>query len=151
MIKRKRLIHPILQIIFVQIASTSMHLMNSVPQAAETTFAFSSVCILLLWFRYLVEKCNETLVDDSMKKVVFIGVLDIAGFEIFDVSTVHYSFKKIFPQIVSKLNSWERCYINKTKKISSMTRKTKSSCFLVKNTVVCPNLMRIRRKNSISN
>jgi hypothetical protein len=33
-----------------------------------------------------VEKCNETLVDDSMKKVVFIGVLDIAGFEIFDVS-----------------------------------------------------------------
>ena len=149
MIKRKRLIHPILQIIFVQIASTSMHLMNSVPQTAETTFAFSSVCILLLWFRYLVEKCNETLVDDSMKKVVFIGVLDIAGFEIFDVSTVHYSFKKIFPQIVSKLNSWERCYINKTKKKSIMTRKTKSSCFLVKNTVVCPNLMRIRRTNSI--
>jgi myosin heavy subunit len=35
-----------------------------------------------------VEKCNETLVDDSMKKVVFIGVLDIAGFEIFDVSIV---------------------------------------------------------------
>ncbi len=33
-----------------------------------------------------MEKCNETLVDDSMKKVVFIGVLDIAGFEIFDVS-----------------------------------------------------------------
>jgi len=35
-------------------------------------------------FRLLVEKCNETLVDDTMKKVVFIGVLDIAGFEIFE-------------------------------------------------------------------
>lgn len=36
-------------------------------------------------FRFLVEKCNQTLVDPSMKKVVFIGVLDIAGFEIFKV------------------------------------------------------------------
>merc|ERR1719192_3237606 len=34
-------------------------------------------------FNYLVERCNETLVDDTMKKAVFIGVLDIAGFEIF--------------------------------------------------------------------
>ena len=36
-------------------------------------------------FRFLVEKCNKTLVDLTMKKVVFIGVLDIAGFEIFKV------------------------------------------------------------------
>ena len=36
-------------------------------------------------FRFLVEKCNVTLVDPTMKKVVFIGVLDIAGFEIFKV------------------------------------------------------------------
>ncbi|CAB4054204.1 MYH6_7 [Lepeophtheirus salmonis] len=35
-------------------------------------------------FRFLVEKCNLTLVDKSMKKVFFIGVLDIAGFEIFN-------------------------------------------------------------------
>merc|ERR1719167_1228236 len=35
-------------------------------------------------FNSLVEKCNETLVDDTMKKAVFIGVLDIAGFEIFE-------------------------------------------------------------------
>ena len=34
-------------------------------------------------FKFLVEKCNKTLVDPTMKKVVFIGVLDIAGFEIF--------------------------------------------------------------------
>ena len=36
-------------------------------------------------FRFIVEKCNQTLVDPTMKKVVFIGVLDIAGFEIFQV------------------------------------------------------------------
>merc|ERR1712121_80103 len=35
-------------------------------------------------FRIVVEKCNETLIDPSMKKVSYIGVLDIAGFEIFD-------------------------------------------------------------------
>merc|ERR1712066_970260 len=35
-------------------------------------------------FRIVVEKCNETLIDPTMKKVTYIGVLDIAGFEIFD-------------------------------------------------------------------
>jgi len=35
-------------------------------------------------FRLVVEKCNETLIDPTMKKVQYIGVLDIAGFEIFD-------------------------------------------------------------------
>merc|ERR1711892_94697 len=35
-------------------------------------------------FRIVVEKCNETLCDPGMKKVSYIGVLDIAGFEIFD-------------------------------------------------------------------
>merc|ERR1719158_2300044 len=35
-------------------------------------------------FRIVVEKCNETLIDPSMKKISYIGVLDIAGFEIFD-------------------------------------------------------------------
>merc|ERR1719249_160719 len=35
-------------------------------------------------FRIIADKCNETLIDPSMKKVTYIGVLDIAGFEIFD-------------------------------------------------------------------
>merc|ERR1740129_1431005 len=35
-------------------------------------------------FRIVVEKCNQTLCDPSMKKISYIGVLDIAGFEIFD-------------------------------------------------------------------
>lgn len=36
-------------------------------------------------FKWLVKKCNETL-DTKQKRASFIGVLDIAGFEIFDVS-----------------------------------------------------------------
>merc|ERR550534_408275 len=35
-------------------------------------------------FRIVVDKCNETLFDPTMKKVQYIGCLDIAGFEIFD-------------------------------------------------------------------
>lgn len=36
-------------------------------------------------FKFMVKKCNETL-DTQQKRQHFIGVLDIAGFEIFDVS-----------------------------------------------------------------
>lgn len=39
-------------------------------------------------FKWLVKKCNETL-DTKQKRQHFIGVLDIAGFEIFDVSIPH--------------------------------------------------------------
>merc|ERR1711876_172254 len=35
-------------------------------------------------FRFIMESCNKTLIDLSMKKVQYIGCLDIAGFEIFD-------------------------------------------------------------------
>ena len=37
-----------------------------------------------LVFRFIVEQCNTTLIDPTMKKVQYIGCLDIAGFEIFD-------------------------------------------------------------------
>ena len=40
-------------------------------------------------FKWLVKKCNETL-DTQQKRQHFIGVLDIAGFEIFDVSFLKY-------------------------------------------------------------
>lgn len=36
-------------------------------------------------FKWLVKRINETL-DTKQKRQYFIGVLDIAGFEIFDVS-----------------------------------------------------------------
>ena len=35
-------------------------------------------------FKWLIEKCNDTLVDASLKKANFCAVLDIAGFEIFE-------------------------------------------------------------------
>merc|ERR1712079_89489 len=37
-----------------------------------------------LVFRFITDKCNLTLFDPTMKKVQYIGCLDIAGFEIFD-------------------------------------------------------------------
>merc|ERR1712106_1100590 len=35
-------------------------------------------------FKWLIEKCNATLIDPTMKKVNFVAVLDIAGFEMFE-------------------------------------------------------------------
>lgn len=35
-------------------------------------------------FKWLIIKCNETLIDKAMKKANFVAVLDIAGFEIFE-------------------------------------------------------------------
>merc|ERR1712226_1199650 len=37
-----------------------------------------------LVFRFITDKCNKTLIDPTMKKVQYIGCLDIAGFEIFE-------------------------------------------------------------------
>jgi hypothetical protein len=36
-------------------------------------------------FNWLVERCNETLDVKTVKRAYFIGVLDIAGFETFEV------------------------------------------------------------------
>jgi len=35
-------------------------------------------------FKWLIEQCNQTLIDDTLKKSNFCAVLDIAGFEIFE-------------------------------------------------------------------
>ena len=40
-------------------------------------------------FKWLVERVNLTL-DVKTKRQYFIGVLDIAGFEIFDVSIIKF-------------------------------------------------------------
>ncbi|TRY68424.1 hypothetical protein TCAL_07485 [Tigriopus californicus] len=53
------------------------------PQASNSVAGIARK-IYELTFRFIMEKCNETLVDPSMKKVQYIGCLDIAGFEIFD-------------------------------------------------------------------
>merc|ERR1719244_350246 len=35
-------------------------------------------------FKWLIEKCDQTLIDPTMKKANFVAVLDIAGFEMFE-------------------------------------------------------------------
>ena len=60
-----------------------------VTKGQTCSIAASSVAgiarkIYELVFRFIVDKCNETLVDPTMKKIFYIGCLDIAGFEIFD-------------------------------------------------------------------
>merc|ERR1711970_591448 len=61
---------------WVEKGNTCENAANSVAGIARAIYERS--------FRIVVEKCNETLCDPSMKKVTYIGVLDIAGFEIFD-------------------------------------------------------------------
>merc|ERR1719376_1483322 len=56
---------------------------QNINQAANSVSAIARALFEKL-FRYLVDKCNETLVNPAMKRISFIGVLDIAGFEIFD-------------------------------------------------------------------
>merc|ERR1719490_191994 len=61
---------------WVNKGSTCTNAANSVAGIARAIYERT--------FRITVEKCNETLIDPGMKKVTYIGVLDIAGFEIFD-------------------------------------------------------------------
>merc|ERR1712102_52233 len=61
---------------WVSKGSTCSNAANSVAGIARAIYERT--------FRIVVDKCNETLIDPSMKKVHYIGVLDIAGFEIFD-------------------------------------------------------------------
>merc|ERR550539_2346581 len=61
---------------WVQKGSTCTNAANSVAGIARAIYERT--------FRITVDKCNETLIDPGMKKVQYIGVLDIAGFEIFD-------------------------------------------------------------------
>merc|ERR1711971_1199848 len=57
---------------------------GSTCQAAANSVAGIARAIYERTFRIVVDICNETLCDPTMKKVTYIGVLDIAGFEIFD-------------------------------------------------------------------
>merc|ERR1719450_424413 len=57
---------------------------GSTCQAAANSVAGIARAIYERTFRIVVDVCNETLCDPTMKKVTYIGVLDIAGFEIFD-------------------------------------------------------------------
>ena len=52
----------------------------------ENSVGALSKAIFARCFNWLVEKVNETLDVKTIKRAHFIGVLDIAGFETFDVS-----------------------------------------------------------------
>ena len=54
------------------------------PAGAANSVAGIGRKIYELVFRFIVDRCNTTLFDPTMKKVMYIGCLDIAGFEIFD-------------------------------------------------------------------
>merc|ERR1712015_164664 len=57
---------------------------GSTCSAAANSVAGIARAIYERTFRIVVDTCNEALIDPTMKKVQYIGVLDIAGFEIFD-------------------------------------------------------------------
>merc|ERR1712180_130185 len=61
---------------WVSKGSTCQNAANSVAGIARAIYERT--------FRIVVDKRNETLIDPTMKKITYIGVLDIAGFEIFD-------------------------------------------------------------------
>ena len=56
---------------------------QSVEQATNGVGAIARATYNRL-FIWLIMKCNATLIDPTMKKVNFVAVLDIAGFEIFE-------------------------------------------------------------------
>merc|ERR1712079_107053 len=60
---------------------------GSTCTAAANSVAGIARAVYERTFRWLVDLCNRTLIDPTMKKVNFIGVLDIAGFEIFEFNT----------------------------------------------------------------
>merc|ERR1712198_428578 len=52
-------------------------------QATNAVGGIAGACLDRI-FKWLIEKCNDTLIDASLKKANFVAVLDIAGFEIFE-------------------------------------------------------------------
>jgi len=94
---------------WVNKGSTCSHASNSVAGIARAIYERT--------FRIVVDKCNETLCDPTMKKVTYIGVLDIAGFEIFDfngfeqicINYVNEKLQQFFNQHMFTLEQEEYC------------------------------------------
>lgn len=61
--------------------------------AAQCYYSINATAKSLYYrmFAWLVERVNKTL-DTKVKRQFFIGVLDIAGFEIFEVTFSSYSY-----------------------------------------------------------
>merc|ERR1711874_912426 len=64
-------------------------------------------------FTFIMNKCNETLFDPTMKKVQYIGCLDIACFEIFDYNgfeqiCINFANEKLQQFFNQHMLSWNR-------------------------------------------
>merc|ERR1712062_286000 len=70
-------------------------------------------------FKWLIIKCNETLIDPTMKKVNFCAVLDIAGFEIFEFNGPWWILEWICKLASSCLKSQWEFGLSLKKKLSS--------------------------------
>ncbi|KAI8508875.1 motor [Branchiostoma belcheri] len=76
---------------FVTKGQTGKQCNNTVGALAKATYERT--------FKFIVAKCNETL-ETEMERVMFIGVLDIAGFEIFELNSfeqlaINYTNEKL--------------------------------------------------------
>ncbi|XP_078574519.1 myosin-7-like [Branchiostoma floridae x Branchiostoma japonicum] len=76
---------------FVTKGQTGKQCNNTVGALAKATYERT--------FKFIVAKCNETL-ETAMERVLFIGVLDIAGFEIFELNSfeqlaINYTNEKL--------------------------------------------------------
>merc|ERR1719394_1853985 len=60
-----------------------------------------------LVFRFITDKCNLTLLDPTMKKVQYIGCLDIAGFEQICINFVNEKLQQFFNQHMFTLEQEE--------------------------------------------
>ena len=62
----------------------------------QVCFSIGALCKAIYdkLFKWLVNRCNRTLSTQS-KKSFFIGVLDIAGFEIFEVQCIYLYYKYV--------------------------------------------------------
>ena len=60
-------------------------------------------------FNWLVQMCNKTLDARELERIQWIGVLDIAGFEIFDVRSTRIYALTTTPM---QFNSFEQLWIN---------------------------------------
>ncbi len=64
-------------------------------------------------FKWLIGRCNKTLDAKAIERKYFIGVLDIAGFEIFDVRWVISKQLSVYiASFALQLNSFEQLWIN---------------------------------------
>ena len=60
--------HPIIKIVQCKTDSAARNWINSSPQTEGTTFAFSSVCILLLWWQTSLAQCTSQVSLLTCKK-----------------------------------------------------------------------------------